>query len=334
VPYAYVIASASLPWEFTVGAAAANGTHPGYAQPLIIRTGDATLLNQLQRSNATAASDDLLRTYQAMEQDRLRYQGLNPVRSTGFSSYSSSLDSVLKGLDLYNQLSSNPNLLVIPQTPPCTSTAASQLGVARNDVSTELGLATFLLTSAGARYACVIDHGIDLAAGVPYDLHGDTPQAPFERILSNNVFNLCSLLADRIDPSPGTDPAKINLNDTLIIIHSEFGRTPQIDSGGRNHWASGYAAILIGGPAPLSGSNNIVGGINASGMAFGPGGQTSDPLSPTDIRGALLIAAGVDPLEQENYNVSNFTSTIKSSVGLLSGADALRQNLKTKILGL
>jgi hypothetical protein len=57
-------------------------------------------------------------------------------------------------------------------------------------------------------------------------------------------------------------------------------------------------------------------------------------LSPTDIRGALLIAAGVDPLEQENYNVSNFTSTIKSSVGLLSGADALRQNLKTKILGL
>jgi hypothetical protein len=341
LPYAYVIASLQLPWEFTVGAAAANGAHPGYAQPLVVRTGDTALLSQLQRGRMNAASDNLLRTYHAVENDRLRYQGHDPVRSTGFSSYSSSLSSVLNAPALYTQL--NSVNLVVPAIQACASahlksdpsgTNSSQLPAQPDDVQTELQLATSLLTSGGARYVCVIDHGLDLAAGTPYDLHDDTDAVPLERILANNVFNLCSQLANQIDPT-GTDPTKLHLADTLIIIHSEFGRTPQPDTGslhGRNHWPYGYAAILIGGLLPSTSA--IVGGINSDGIAFGPGGSNSNPLSPTDIRGALLIAAGIDPMAQENYGVSDFSSLITQPVGGETGEEAIRENLKTQVLGL
>ncbi len=332
VPYAYVIAPDDIMWEFTVGAAAANGSHPGYAQPLIVRIGDPAFLSLLNRTNMNPDSDALIRTYQAMEADRLRYQGHDPVRSTGFASYSSSVDSVLNAPALHTQLTSVS--LTVPSTVPCASAHlnSSALPAAQNRVQTELDLATALLTTGGARYVCVIDRGPDREpGGTPYDLHYDDDTQPLARILSNNVFNLCQLLADKIDSN---DPTKLHLDDTLIIIHSEFGRTIVRDpvQNGRNHWPYGYAAILIGGPSP---NRSIVGRIDTMGSAFGTSAAMSPAFSPTDIRGALLLAAGVDPLAQENFGVGDFTPLIQATTASgQSGEDAIRANLQTNILGL
>jgi len=343
LPYSYVIAPDDIAWEFTVGAATASGFHPGYAQPLVIRIGDPSFLAQLQRTQATAASDELLRTYQAMEADRLRYQGHDLVRSTGFSSYSGSLNSVFNAPSLYTQLQAVN--LVVPPTLPCASappigspvpTPSNALPASLNRAKTELDLATFLLTSGGADYVCVIDRGPDReSGGTPYDLHFDTDTDPFARILSNNVYNLCSLLAERI---ASNDPTRINLDDTLIVIHSEFGRTPYRDMvpQGRNHWPYGYAAILIGGPIPQATQSTsvIVGGIDAQGHALGLPGTTPKPYSPIDLRGAVMLAAGIDPMAQENFGVGDFTPLITATTSTgKSGEDAIRENLKTRILG-
>jgi hypothetical protein len=240
-------------------------------------------------------------------------------------------------------------------TQPCASahaksaasgTIAPQLPAAPNRLQTELTLATSLLTTGGARYVCVIDRGPDREpGGTPYDLHYDDDNQPAARILSNNVFNLCTALADQIDATQ-TNPSKIHLDDTLIIIHSEFGRTTyrNKDHLGRDHWPGGYAAVLIGGPIK---SRAIAGGIavpvpapnpgniypppppTSDALAFGAQGAGSAPFSPTDIRGALMVAAGIDPMAQENFGVGDFSSLIQSQ----GSESAVRTSLQTQILG-
>jgi hypothetical protein len=80
------------------------------------------------------------------------------------------------------------------------------------------------------------------------------------------------------------------LDDTLVVMAGEFGRTPQIDTKGvpgRHHWSSVFSALLAGG--------GIRGGL-VYGASDRIGGHVKDkPVKLEDFSATLLHALDVSP---------------------------------------
>ena len=78
------------------------------------------------------------------------------------------------------------------------------------------------------------------------------------------------------------------LKKTLIIMLSEFGRTPKInDDAGRDHWASVFSCFMAGG--------GIKGG-QVIGSSDEDGYQPKDrPVQVSDIHATVCHALGIDP---------------------------------------
>jgi len=78
------------------------------------------------------------------------------------------------------------------------------------------------------------------------------------------------------------------LDETLILVMGEFGRTPKInnaDGGGRDHWSRAYSVLLVGGP--------IRGGI-VYGRTDASAGEVRDfPVRPDDLAATLYEALGI-----------------------------------------
>jgi hypothetical protein len=78
------------------------------------------------------------------------------------------------------------------------------------------------------------------------------------------------------------------LDETLVAVAGEFGRTPKINAmSGRDHWASCYSQLLAGGG---------VRGGQVYGASDKNAGYVKDrPVSPEDFAATILHAFGVDP---------------------------------------
>ena len=83
------------------------------------------------------------------------------------------------------------------------------------------------------------------------------------------------------------------LDETLIIIVGEFGRTPAISPlagqtvPGRHHWAHGYTAVFAGGGVrggQVIGSTDNIGGY-----------PVTTPWHPNDIGATVYKSLGIDP---------------------------------------
>jgi hypothetical protein len=78
------------------------------------------------------------------------------------------------------------------------------------------------------------------------------------------------------------------LNETIVLVMGEFGRTPQInenDGGGRDHWPHAYSVLWAGGGAP-------------GGQVIGSTGRHAAyvkdrPLKPDDLSATLYEALGI-----------------------------------------
>jgi hypothetical protein len=85
------------------------------------------------------------------------------------------------------------------------------------------------------------------------------------------------------------------LDSTLIVWMGEFGRTPDIQGDGRNHWANAWSTVLAGG--------GIKGG-QAIGKTSADGTTVEDhAVSVPDFLATICSALGLDPLKQNNSNV-------------------------------
>jgi hypothetical protein len=111
--------------------------------------------------------------------------------------------------------------------------------------------------------------------------------------------------------TPGeNDPTKLDLDDTLIILNTEFGRTPfpQEGSSGRNHHPYGYVTALIGGPI-TSAQRGVFGAIGPNGLASG------DHIKPSENRMAALLALGIWPFAPEGFAVSDVRGAPDEAMG-------------------
>lgn len=77
------------------------------------------------------------------------------------------------------------------------------------------------------------------------------------------------------------------LDDTLVIMMGEFGRTPQFNrDGGRDHWPQCYSLVLAGGGV----QGGRVHGASDKIAAF----PTTDPVTPDELLATVYHLLGVD----------------------------------------
>jgi hypothetical protein len=81
------------------------------------------------------------------------------------------------------------------------------------------------------------------------------------------------------------------LDETLVLVISEHGRTPEIDSkprgAGRNHWSRAYSQVYAGGGM---GRGNLVGRTDKQ-----AGDVEETPISPKDVLATAFYLLGIDP---------------------------------------
>jgi len=87
------------------------------------------------------------------------------------------------------------------------------------------------------------------------------------------------------------------LDETLVLFHNEFGRTPKVNPrGGRDHWPSCYSTLLAGGGikgGAVYGASDKIGAYPAA-----------DPVTPQDVLATIYHALGID-IETHLYDHLN-----------------------------
>ena len=80
------------------------------------------------------------------------------------------------------------------------------------------------------------------------------------------------------------------LDETLVLVLSEHGRTPKLskgNGGGRDHWSQAYTVLLAGGGVSRG---KVVGKTDSIGATV-----VDRPLTAKDILATIYHVVGVDP---------------------------------------
>lgn len=179
----------------------------------------------------------------------------------------------------------------------------------------QLELASYLLAlpNDATRHVTIVDRAFDVDVGDAYDSH----QRHVEEAAARYTY-FWQRLVERINAPGENDPTKIDLDQTLVVINTEFGRSPEVqEPDGRNHYPHAYVTLMFGGPVGPE-QRGVVGAIDSNGAAV-------DALRPAATRAATLAALGVYPFAPDAYSIGDL-----ADVG--SEEDGLRK-LKEVVLG-
>jgi len=112
-----------------------------------------------------------------------------------------------------------------------------------------------------------------------WDTHGDNFPSLKTRLMPPADAGFSALIGDLSERGL--------FDETLVVWVGEFGRTPRVESGGRQHWSQCYSAVLAGG--------GIRGGA-VYGSSDKIGAHPSEkPVSPPDLTATIYHALGIDP---------------------------------------
>ena len=321
-PAAYVCLSDPAASMDSMPAFWSSGMLGGGARPVVLRIGGGDqFVQRLERENAkdgnsTERFDNLLTAYRnaydGMMQSPLMAPNGHPIpiRSKGFVEYDAALRMLKNAKELHTVLTgSGLGLFENINDGGCVrlGDGGALAPVTLNITRMSLTAAAALLRPPGnAGYACVIDSGLENAQGTAYDTHFNN----HVEVTFTNLYNTLASLRSLIDLQ------LIDLDNTLIVLSTEFGRTPfKSDQGqpsaasdGRDHWPQGYTAALIGGPiaaidppdAPFNPGSaaRVLGRIeDATGVA-----AARSVFTATDLRAAAVLAAGINPFTGDYIN--------------------------------
>ena len=78
------------------------------------------------------------------------------------------------------------------------------------------------------------------------------------------------------------------LDSTLVLVTTEFGRTPKLNpEGGRDHWPGVFSVVMAGGGVK---AGHVHGASDTTATAV-----DSDPVTPEDMARTIFTLLGVDP---------------------------------------
>jgi len=265
--------------------AAATGAHGTEYAPLVVRLGDETFVENLDRvSSGLSDANGLISLYADRYQEAMSFQS-EPIRSAAFASYASA-QRYLADADALIPIFEDLTLDVPPKSGVLSDPCANQncvraaLEVLRSDRPNG---------AQPVRYAlAVADSNANRKA---FDSHNGFVDSPEEHAHSQHytLWQIFDVLREaRAD---GT----WNPDETLVFINTEFGRRQkEAGSNGTEHHPEGYVNMLIGGPVA---TDAHVGSID---MWSSPG-SGSGAYTTTDVRAAVALAAGIDPYQDSIY---------------------------------
>jgi len=296
VPYSHVLYPDTEISTDNLRAASAVGMHPGAARPLQLRISEdmSGLYRSLLRPNVGSRRD----AYDALV---AHYASAAEARYTGQRAVA--LDDYLRASAAVREADALEAVLAEEALSPVDGEACATRGF--STTATGLKLATHLLThpSVPSRHVTVVDGGlIPASGGGGYDVHSahlvDT---------ARNLTHTLSALADQIQ-RPGTAGGGIDLDETMVVLNTEFGRTPyrqQFSPDGTNHHPYGYVTVLIGGPA----EPGVLGAIDSDGVA-------RRYVTPPESRAAVLAAMGIYPFTDATFAVGDLRAADDERDGL------------------
>jgi uncharacterized protein (DUF1501 family) len=127
------------------------------------------------------------------------------------------------------------------------------------------------LVEAGVRFVSMTYGGWDHHTGIARAINQQMP--PFDKALAALIGDL--------------EERKM-LDSTLIMVSTEFGRTPKINKDeGRDHWPKVFSIILAGGGIKRG---QIYGASDATGAE-----PDADPLTVEDMSATVFHCLGIDP---------------------------------------
>jgi hypothetical protein len=107
-----------------------------------------------------------------------------------------------------------------------------------------------------------------------------------------NTKSLRDLLVPSLDQALAALVADLDerglLGSTLVVLTTEFGRTPRINTmAGRDHWPQAFSIVLAGGGVK---GGIVIGKTDKIGAAV-----TDRPITAPDMAATVLHALGIDP---------------------------------------
>ena len=301
-PYAYILyPGVEFPTD-NVRAASAVGFHPGSARPLSVTVDPDSQLSQLlarpaitgRRDEFDAAVDHYLRAYQ----QRFRPGGKGtPTRAAARNNYEFA-HFARHGAD---QLQG-----VLPAelfAPVAGERCNDNAGVDKPSMQARMAASLLTRATDRARYVQWIDGGLKPNPSGGHDTHDEHVYDS-----SRNVSHTMQALADIINKPGEGDPGKIDLDETMVVINTEFGRTPfrQGDTG-LNHWPQGMVNVLIGGPVTKT-ERGIYGSITAD------QGHAQTWVTPAENRMLVMMALGIYPFSSQTFAVGDVSGGVKDEL--------------------
>ena len=127
------------------------------------------------------------------------------------------------------------------------------------------------LVEAGVRFVSMTYGGWDHHAGILNGIKGQLP--PFDKAFAALINDL--------------EDRKL-LDSTLVMVTSEFGRTPKINKDdGRDHWPKVFSIVMAGGGIKRG---QIYGSSDATGAE-----PENDPLTVEEMASTVYHLLGIDP---------------------------------------
>ena len=310
-PYSYVLYPEGYK-PFNAVAASSVGSHPGSARPLVVSVEPNSELSQLLARSALEnpqGFDQAVAYYRAEYESRLRAFGHSaPARSAERDSYEFASFAREHAPELTNILSSD---LFAPIDPPNTVCTVAQNGDDMPAMQARMAASLLTRNNNAARYVLWIDAGLNPSTTGGHDTHN------FSVSLNgiNYPHTFQALLDVIATPEQAGTPGLIDLDETMVIINTEFGRTPEPQGYpgsptlGTNHHPEGYVQVFIGGPIQ---GRSVYGAMReADGFADGTFAR------PAQARMMALQAMGIYPFSSQSYNVAEANSTDEEEAALL-----------------
>jgi uncharacterized protein (DUF1501 family) len=137
-------------------------------------------------------------------------------------------------------------------------------------------------------------YAVNLGAGA-WDTHyDDTLQSGLNETLYASLTTLTDALTARAGKAVGSKM----IDETIVVVLSEMGRTPKLNAaGGKDHWPVTSALVFgagIKGGQVLGGTTDALAAKNVD-LTTGQLSESGVQLQPTNLMAGLLTAVGVDP---------------------------------------
>ncbi|MCB9700725.1 MAG: DUF1501 domain-containing protein [Myxococcales bacterium] len=287
-PRAMVVHPGDIARLDNVQSALAVGPHPSASRPLEVALSRLPhllgLLDRPATADARAAHDAALSALGARMEARLRRPDGVALAAPELDAWAA-VDAVRRDADALAGLFA-PELLGLGVGEACGESDLSITGIGAR-------VAAHALAGPEAlRYALWVDAGLRPTLDGGHDTHRDhLVSAP------RNYAHTLATLVGRINAPGEADPNKLDLDDAMIAITSEFGRTParEDEREGLGHWPAAGVTVLIGGPIDRPA---IAGAVDRA------SGAASAWASPAEVRMAILLALGIFPFDRDGFVAS------------------------------